>query len=227
MPADAPGAFRARNIAPPHRGRQALILLIVLTCLPELAMTGADLGLWGSPRWRWLGYQYGAFWAGLLHGWLPNYPGQAVAMFATHAVLHGGMLHLVSNMAVLWGLGRVLAQRMGAKRFLALYAASALGGGAGFGLLTSSPQPMVGASGALFGLVGALKYADWRRRRARGASLRPLVRDIAGLAFLNLVMWWALSGLLAWETHLGGFIGGWACAAALARLSAARRRRQR
>ncbi|MCB6180112.1 rhomboid family intramembrane serine protease [Rhodobacter sp. Har01] len=213
-----------RRIQP--RGWLALIVLIVVTCLPELAVTGADLELWGSPRWRSLSYQYGAFWVGLLQGWLPNYPGQAVAMFATHAFLHGGLLHLGPNMAVLWVLGRVLVRRMGPRRFLALYGISVVGGGAGFGLLGSSVQPMVGASGALFGLLGALKYADWRRRRARGASLLPLLRDIAGLAGLNLAMWWALSGLLAWETHLGGFVAGWAFAAALAGLAAARRPRR-
>jgi membrane associated rhomboid family serine protease len=86
---------------------------------------------------------------------------------------------------------------------------------------------MVGASGALFGLVGAWHWRDWRQRRARGRPVGPLLQAIAGLAVLNLAMWVLLSGLLAWETHLGGYLAGAAAAAALATWRARRRRLRR
>ena len=69
--------------------------------------------------------------------------------------------------------------------------------------------PMVGASGALFGLAGAVMALSWQYLRARGESLRPVIRSLVWLAVLNVVLWWAMSGMLAWETHLGGFVVGW------------------
>jgi membrane associated rhomboid family serine protease len=148
-------------------------------------------------------------------------------MFVSYAFLHAGLWHLVSNLVALFVVGPSLARRVGPRGFLAIWFASVVGGGLGFGLLSSSPDPMVGASGALFGLVGAWHWRDWRQRRARGLPVRPLLQAIVGLAVLNLAMWVLLSGLLAWETHLGGYLAGAAAAAAIAAWRARRRRLRR
>jgi len=82
-----------------------------------------------------------------------------------------------------------------------------LGGGLGFGLLNHGAAPMIGASGAIFGLAGALTVWDAGRRRRAGLwSRAPLI--MLGLAGLNLVIWVMQAGNLAWETHLGGFVAG-------------------
>jgi membrane associated rhomboid family serine protease len=209
-----------RRVATPA-GLRLILALIAVTALPELVLDGADLGLWGTPRWRPFAYHYGAFWAGLLRGQQPNYAAQPAVMFLTYAVLHAGFWHLASNMLALFAFGPPVARRAGPRGFVLIYLAAAVGGGIGFGLLSASPSPMVGASGALFGLAGAWPYHDRRRRRARGLPLAPLVQAIAGLALLNLALWWLLSGLLAWQTHLGGYIAGWTAAATL---TVARRR---
>jgi membrane associated rhomboid family serine protease len=70
----------------------------------------------------------------------------------------------------------------------------------------------VGASGALFGLAGGLlawAYVDLYTFEER---LWPVARAALLLAGLNLILWWAMDGQLAWETHLGGFIAGWVTA---------------
>lgn len=185
-----------------------LVAVLVLCFLPELVLSGADWGLWGSPRWRIQAIRYGGFWSGLLHGWQPNYPGQGWAMFATYAFLHGGALHFGANMMTLLSLGPALGQRFGQMRLLAIYVISVLGGALGFAALAATTQPMVGASGALFGLAGALVGLAWWRARQEAGSLRPVVQAILLLAVLNLVMWWVMDGQLAWETHLGGFVAG-------------------
>ncbi len=182
--------------------------LMLLTCLPEIVLFLADRGLIGSARWRPLAYQYGGFWAGLLQGWRPNYPGQPLTMFASYALLHAGLAHLAGNMAALWGLGSVAVERLGAGRFLMLYLIAALGGGVGFGLLTGSPAPMVGASGALFGLAGAWTGWELAERGRSGRQLWPVLGLVAGLVALNGLFWLAAHGLLAWETHLGGYLAG-------------------
>lgn len=141
-------------------------------------------------------------------------------MFLTYGFLHGGIVHFTVNMLTLFSLGPPLAERFGQARFLGLYAASILGGAVGFALLSTAYQPMVGASGALFGLAGAHVALSYRFLRNEGRSIAPVWRALAWLAGLNLVLWWAMNGHLAWETHLGGFIVGAALAAWLERREA-------
>jgi membrane associated rhomboid family serine protease len=131
-------------------------------------------------------------------------------MFVTYAFLHGGMVHLIVNMFALASTGVVVIQRIGQRRFLWAYLICTLGGSAGFGLLASnSGQPMVGASGALFGLIGIWVCWDYLDRRHYGDPLWVTLRAVGFLILYNLVFFVLLSGSLAWETHLGGFVAGW------------------
>lgn len=186
-----------------------VIGIFLLCLLPELLLSGADWGLWGTPRWRNLALQNAGFWSGLLHNWRPNYALQPWTMFLTYGFLHAGAVHFAVNMMTLFSLGPPLGERFGPARLILLYAVSTVGGAAGFALLSSQPLPMVGASGALFGLAGAHVGLNWRIRRASAESLTPVWRALLGLVALNLVLWWAMNGQLAWETHLGGFVAGW------------------
>lgn len=183
-------------------------IFAICVCV-ELVLSGVDFGLWESPRLRLTAYQYGGFWVGLLYNWIPNYPAQPYLMFATYAFLHGGLIHLSVNMITLFSLSPLILTRIGPAYFALLYALSAVGGGAGFALLSDSPQPMVGASGALFGLTGAILAWEYFDRQVDGIELWPVVRIVVALAAFNLVLWWAMDGQLAWETHLGGFVFGW------------------
>ena len=203
-----------RPILPDSRPNTPVVLVVLaLTALPEIVFTLAGSGLVGMPGLRDWALVHGAFWRGLLLDWVALYPGQREAMFLTHALLHGGLLHLVGNMVVVAALGGIVVARLGQAGFLVLYVVSVIGGGLGFGLLSGSTAPMVGASGAVFGLFGAWKYWEWRARREAGAPMGPLWRFVIGLAVLNVILWAALSGLLAWEAHLGGFVAGWVWAA--------------
>jgi len=204
-----------------------VVAIVCVTSAIELALAAADFGLIGSPSWRVTAYAYGAFWAQLLGGAAPVYPGQPVAMFATYALLHGGLLHLAVNMLALASLGRVIVERVGQKRFLIAYAISTLGGAAGYGLLAQQAVPMVGASGALFGLVGVWVCWDYLDRRHYGDPLGVTLRAFAFLIAYNVVFWILLSGRLAWETHLGGFIAGWLLAVHWGRSTLEQSRRRR
>ncbi len=115
-------------------------------------------------------------------------------------------------MFTLFSLGRAVVDRVGPRGFLALYTASVLGGALGFGLLAKSTQPMVGASGGLFGLVGGILAWNYIDRFITARRLWPVWRAVGLLILLNLVLWWAMDGLLAWQTHLGGFLAGWVAA---------------
>ncbi|HMP08254.1 MAG TPA: rhomboid family intramembrane serine protease, partial [Lacipirellulaceae bacterium] len=76
--------------------------------------------------------------------------------FLTSMFLHGGLLHLLSNMWVLWVFGPAIEDRLGPGRFLALYVAAGLAGGLVHMLFNLfSPIPALGASGAIAGVVAA------------------------------------------------------------------------
>ncbi|MCA0271165.1 MAG: rhomboid family intramembrane serine protease [Proteobacteria bacterium] len=182
--------------------------LTILSVIPEAVLTGADLGLWGNADWRLTAYQYGAFWSGLLHGWQPTYAGQRELMFVTYGFLHGGLSHLALNMATLVAFGAVLVPRFGTACFLALYALSQIGGGLAFAWLAPDGAPMVGASGAIFGLAGAFLAMAAVQLRGRQRSIAPVLQSLGALVLLNAVLWWAMDGGLAWQAHLGGAVAG-------------------
>lgn len=185
---------------------------IAISALIEALLWGSDLGLWGGPRLRQTAYEWWGFWPGLLAGWRPNYSAQPGLMFVSYALLHGGPGHLATNMMTLYFLGYAVIARAGARGFLWLYIGAALGGAVFYALLASSPQPMVGASGALFGLAGALLAWAYIDRHRYAVSLWSLAQAALFLLAINVAMYWALAGQLAWQTHLGGCLSGMALA---------------
>jgi rhomboid protease GluP len=213
MPIGAPDLTDARATQP---GRPRIPLAVLAICaiciLVEAVLQAADFGLIGGSRLRQTAYEFGGFWPGLLRDWKPNFPAQPYVMFITYAFLHGGLVHLLVNMITLVSLGGAVVRRVGQKGFLMLYIASMLGGAAGFGLLADTLRPMVGASGALFGLAGGLVAWDYVDRFTVQEALWPVARAVLLLVGLNIVLWWAMDGQLAWETHLGGFVMGWVAA---------------
>jgi membrane associated rhomboid family serine protease len=194
--------------------------LIGVCILVELALTLADFGILGPPRLRNLAYEYAGFWPGLLGRWQANYATQPYLMFVTYAFLHGGFVHLLVNMMTLYSLGNFVGQRVGVRRLAVVYISAVLGGALCFGLLAPNLNPMVGASGGLFGLIGALLAWNYVDLFAANRALWPILRAVLFLILLNVVLWWAMGGHLAWQTHLGGFIAGWIAALLVAPLPA-------
>jgi membrane associated rhomboid family serine protease len=127
----------------------------------------------------------------------------------TAAFLHSpnSFLHIAFNMYALYILGKVLEPAMGRGRFAALYLISAVAGSVGVLLLSNFQQSVVGASGAVFGLFGALFIIQ----RKRGGDVRQIVVLIA----INAVLGFVVPGI-AWQAHLGGLLAGAACAAVIA-----------
>ena len=202
---------------PPLIARPVLVLLALIV-LPELVLMAADAGLIGSRRWRFQAYSYGAFWAGILaDSWTPNYAAQPFAMFFTYSFLHAGAGHLIGNAVALAWLGSIALERLTPLRFLGLYAGATLGGALAFAALSASTSPMVGASGAIFGLAGAWLVWAWQDQPDSHRAWRFAGQMLGLVILLNAVIWWLQDGQLAWETHLGGFATGAALAWSLPR----------
>ena len=193
---------------PPMRTRPnspAVLWLAGLLCLPEIVFFLAEFGGLNLRNWAVLNF---GFWNVLLAGAQPLWPLQREAMFVTYALLHGGWFHLLGNVVVTLALAGIVVARSSERGFLVLFALGAIGGGLGYAALGPQGAPMVGASGAVFALLGAWKYWEWLDRRAFGVSMQPLWLSVAALALLNVVIFVWLDGLLAWEAHLGGAIAG-------------------
>jgi len=186
-----------------------LWLLVGVMAAIELVLSGADLGWFGAPDWRLIAIEYGAFWQPIATGAEPPlFAAQPYTMFLSHAFLHGGMFHFVMNGVILLALGKYVAERAGPWPMLGLFFVSAVAGGLGFALLAHTANPMIGASGAVFGFLGLWQYWEAQARRARGLTLRPVISTLVGLVVINLVLLVALRGGLAWQAHLGGFVAG-------------------
>ncbi|GMA21558.1 rhomboid family intramembrane serine protease [Arsenicicoccus piscis] len=134
--------------------------------------------------------------------------------FITAAFAHGSLVHIGFNMLCLYQFGDALERALGHWRYLTVYLISALGGSVGY-LLLSSPvvtasqptsswyTPVVGASGAVFGLFGAMIVLALKA----GSDIRGLLVFLA----LNGALGFILPNV-AWQAHLGGLITGAACA---------------
>jgi membrane associated rhomboid family serine protease len=130
--------------------------------------------------------------------------------------LHGSLLHLAFNMFALYWLGTIVEQSIGSTRFLLVYFASGLAGSAGALLFTDPFTPTVGASGAIYGIMGALLVLEYR---ATGTFAGPAL----GLIALNLALTFAIPNISI-GGHLGGLVGGILATFALLHFNTARTR---
>ena len=152
--------------------------------------------------------------------------------FLSAAFLHSPStyFHVLLNMFALWSLGQYLEPMLGRARFAAIYLISGIGGQVAVTLLAGSPTvvgirtgldeawltPVVGASGAIFGLFGALLILN----RHLGRSSAGMYATIG----INAVIGFVVPGI-AWQAHLGGLLTGAAVAAVIAATSSRERRR--
>lgn len=118
----------------------------------------------------------------------------------TGSFLHASLIHLGFNMLMLWWFGRALEAALGRARFLGVYIVSALAGAAGALLMTGELVNTVGASGAVFGILGAGLVLERREIYVFGGAALFVV-------VLNVVFTFTVSNISI-GGHLGGLIGG-------------------
>jgi membrane associated rhomboid family serine protease len=192
-------ATRATTGLGSRRMNAVTIALIGINIAVYLAELGAGGDRNGTGNWI---YEHGALVsnaiyadgtpAGIDHGeWW---------RLITAAFLHYGPGHLALNMLLLYFTGSFLEHVIGRWRFALLYLVSGIAGSAG--ALVWTPHAItVGASGAIFGVVGALFVLERRGSIATGGQ-------ILGLIVINLVFTFAYSGSISVGGHVGGLIGG-------------------
>ncbi len=136
----------------------------------------------------------------------------------TVALVHSdsSFFHIIFNMYSLWVLGPLLESLIGRARFLTVYVLSALGGSVAV-LWLAPLSIVVGASGAIFGLLGAF-FVIQRRLGGRNVQLVVIIA-------INLALGFVIPGV-SWQSHVGGLLVGAACAAVMLRTRRADQQRQ-
>jgi len=131
---------------------------------------------------------------------LPGVADGAFWQLVTSYFTHVQVWHIGFNMLALYVLGPQLEGLLGRVRFLALYLLAGLCGSLAVYWLSPVNQPTVGASGAIFGLMGALLVV--------AVKLRANVQALLGLLAVNALITVIGAGYISWQGHLGGFLGG-------------------
>ena len=186
-----------------------LILINVLAFLYEMQM---DPSVLKEFIFEW----------GLIPARLLNDPSMAWSTIFTSMFLHGGWIHIINNMWVLFIFGDNVEARMGGIRYLIFYLLCGVAAGLlQTYVLTSSQQPMIGASGAVAGVLGAYLILFPHSRIASLVPILFIFTIIEIPAVIFLLFWFVLqlySGLfaigggsgsgIAWWAHVGGFLFG-------------------
>lgn len=124
----------------------------------------------------------------------------------TSMFLHLGILHIGVNSYSLYMIGPQTERLYGTPRFLALYFISGLAGGVASYMLNASPG--VGASGAIFGLVGGLAAFYYTSRKLLGEISRQQLGSLVTVIMINLFIGLSSGGLIDNYAHMGGLVGG-------------------
>jgi membrane associated rhomboid family serine protease len=166
---------------------KALIAINVLVYLIEIADGGSINGPGAAFQIRWALYG-----PAVAHGdWY---------RLVTSGFLHANLLHLGLNMLILWLVGSQLEAALGRGRYVLLYLVALLAGAAG-ALLQAPFSFTVGASGAIYGLFGALLVLEYF------ATGQIVGTQAFGLIAINLIFSFTISGI-SWGGHIGGLVGG-------------------
>jgi membrane associated rhomboid family serine protease len=171
-------------------GRPIVTLTIIGICVVSWVLQLVTAGAWTQLLWFWP-------WGGAIEPW----------RFLTASFLHStSPLHILFNMYALWITGQFLEPLLGRLRFGVLCLLSAVGGSVGVLLLAGDPAtssawvtPVVGASGMVFGLFGAMLPVMRRLGRSMGQVLVLLaINGAIGFFVPNI----------SWQAHLGGLVTG-------------------
>jgi len=162
-------------------------------------------------------YSYGLIPSVLMgHNKLPIdlYAVPALATIFTSMFMHGGFMHLIGNMLYMWIFADNIEDNLGPKKFIVFYLLSGIGAAMTQVLLdTHSQIPMVGASGAIGGVLGAYLI---NHPNARVLVLIPFgffsqlikIRALYVLGFWFILQFFSSGGGIAYAAHIGGFVSG-------------------
>jgi membrane associated rhomboid family serine protease len=200
-----PGRRVAISSAKATSVTSALLVLIGIGYALEV-VTGGAASLFGGPSALDLvrvGASVGL--APIDGGFVGIAAGQEWRML-TAIFLHAGIFHLLMNAYALWIFGPVVERELGRARFLLIFLTTGFFASAASYAFAPIPTPVgVGASGAIFGVVGAFVAYNYRHRELALAAAR--LRGLLPFLIINVIFSISLP-FIDWRAHLGGFVAG-------------------
>jgi membrane associated rhomboid family serine protease len=168
----------------------------------------ASLHLFMDPKFIYtLIYTFG-FVPGYFTGAAEEYPYLSVLSPITYIFLHGSWVHLAFNALMMFAMGTFFERAYGARATAVMFFACGLAGAAACLLLNPfSNAPVIGASGSISGLFGAVTILMYQQRSMGRIAKRKPVPLILFWALFIVVMG-VISGDTSWQAHIGGFLGG-------------------
>ena len=185
--------------------------------LTSMVLIGINVAVWlailvsgatSSPLVRQLALRPTSTFRGVVYPGVPSVAEGDVWQLLTSMFAHVEVWHIGFNMLALYVLGPGLEAAIGRTRFLLLYLISGLAGSATVMWFSDPLSLTLGASGAIFGLMGALLVV--------ALKVGGDVRSIVGWIAINFVITFVFGSFISWQGHLGGFVGGALVAAVLA-----------
>ena len=128
----------------------------------------------------------------------------------TYMFVHGGIMHILFNMLALYFFGPAVEERLGSRRFVTLYTVSGIAG-ALLSAIFAPAYPIIGASGAVFGVMIAFAHF-WPRTQIYIFGILPLEARVAVILMAIMALYSGIQGSrsgVADFAHLGGFVAGW------------------
>jgi len=179
------------NVGKPARLTLVLIIICVICYIPQML----GIPIFGAPLNYWMAVAPDSF----ARPW----------EFITAIFAHSSLEHLAMNMVSLYWLGTMIENRHGKAKFAILFFASGIAGNIAFALFADGVA--VGASGAVFGLLGAVSYLLFKMRDNPAA--RGMFQGLMAMLAINVLNSF-LPGI-AMEAHFGGLVAGVVCEAAI------------
>lgn len=175
----------------------AINIVVYLLCVAVSYLTGQPTIVDFSPRLlAMLGANFGPY----------TLNDQPWRLF-TCMWMHGGLIHIAANMYCFWSFGRIAERIFGRNRFLAIYIITGLASG----LASVAWHPFIvsiGASGAIFGVAGALFVPFYRKRlRLPAPVMKAMLRSIGMFIVINLIIGASLP-FIDNSAHMGGLLAG-------------------
>lgn len=124
---------------------------------------------------------------------------------ASAVFLHGSLIHLAMNGYALWAFGNIVEQELGKARYIAIFAVGGLFASAASFVFGVPTVAGVGASGAIFAILGAFFGYAWRRREL--AYYQARIRNVLVLIVVNAIFAFQIRAI-DWRAHVGGFVAG-------------------
>lgn len=202
-----PGRRAAAANLPSTGATMLLLIAIGVGYVWELVVAGGPGSLFEGPSGQDL-IDAGAlvpFTGGSIRGLTGGLVGGEWWRLVSSMFLHAGLIHLGLNAYVLWIFGSAIEREIGRLSTLGVFLTTGVFAGAASFALSSRPTIAVGASGAIFGLVGAFVVYNYLRRHHVLAQAR--LRAALSMLILNLIIGFSIP-LIDWRAHVGGLVAG-------------------